>query len=48
MMNVNRLNQNNNYGENNVDVGLEYSSIQMGATVQGTGNLGNLIPVHAH
>lgn len=43
--NVNRMNQNNNYGNRNVDVNLNYSAIKMGRTTQGTADMGKIIPV---
>lgn len=46
--NVNRLNQNNNYGHQLKKIAKEYSSLHMGNTVAGTGDMGKLIPIHLH
>lgn len=45
-MNVNKINQNNDYNIKNAKVGTEYSALRMANTIQGTGKMGLLLPAH--
>lgn len=45
-INVNNINQQNNYNIGNPKINTEYSSIKMSGTHQGTGSMGLLIPGH--
>lgn len=47
-INVNKINQNNNYGIGAPKINAEYSSLKMANTIQGTGDMGLLIPAHIH
>lgn len=44
--NVNKLNQSNNYGDATPKVKKNYSAMNMTHTVQGTGDMGKLIPIY--
>lgn len=44
--NVNKLNQSNNYGDKGAKVKRYYSAMNMTHTVQGTGDMGKLIPIY--
>ena len=46
MINVNKINQNTGYGDKRPDVDIKYSALKMGQTVQSSGDMGKLIPVH--
>lgn len=43
--NVNKINQNNNYGIGNERVDLEWSALKLSNTVAGTGDMGLLMPI---
>ena len=47
-MNVNKINQNNDYSMGKPKIDREYSAIRMAASYQGTGDMGYLIPAHVH
>lgn len=44
--NVNKLNQSNNYGDNRPKIKRQYSGMNLNFTVQGTGDMGKLIPIY--
>lgn len=46
--NVNKINQGNDYKVKPNKIKKEYSALKMSNTVQGTGDMGYLIPVHIH
>jgi hypothetical protein len=48
MINVNKINQNNDYNVGKPKIDREYSSIKMNAVYSGTGDMGYLIPAHHH
>lgn len=48
MIDINRINQNNQYSLKNPQIAKKYSNLEMRETIQSSGNMGELIPLTIH